>query len=83
MGRFIHHVPINDLRADTAELKNYIYYMSYAAQNVDTLFKLMTFAEPGQIPSGKLYWYGLWGGAPRVFIPNDANRSNKIHKESS
>ncbi len=29
-------------------------------------------AGPNQIPSGKLYWYGLFGGAPTVFIPNDA-----------
>jgi hypothetical protein len=24
------------------------------------------------IPTGKLYWYGLWGGAHRFFVPNDA-----------
>ena len=24
------------------------------------------------IPTGKLYWYGLWGGASGNFVPNDA-----------
>jgi hypothetical protein len=39
---------------------------------VDTLFQLLSKAEPAQIPSGKLYWYGLFGGAPTIFISNDA-----------
>ena len=47
-------------------------YWNYAANNVDTLFQLLSMAGPNQIPSGKLYWYGLFGGAPTVFIPNDA-----------
>jgi hypothetical protein len=63
---------ISDLRADTAELKTYINYWSYAANNVDTLFQLLSAHAPKEIPSGKLYWYGLFGGAPRSFIPNDA-----------
>ena len=63
---------VNDLSADTAALKDYIHYWSYAANNVDTLFQLLSMAGPNQIPSGKLYWYGLFGGAPTVFIPNDA-----------
>ena len=28
--------------------------------------------DPQNIPSGKLYWYGLWGGARGSFISNDA-----------
>ena len=63
---------VSDLSADTAELKNYISYWSYAADNVDTLFQLLSAHQPKEIPSGKLYWYGLFGGAPTFFIPNDA-----------
>jgi hypothetical protein len=33
---------------------------------------LLTGNDLKEIPSGKLYWYGLWGGAPRTFVPNDA-----------
>ena len=63
---------VNDLRTDTSALKAYIIYWSYASNNVDTLFQLLSKAEPSQIPSGKLYWYGLFGGAPTIFISNDA-----------
>ena len=63
---------LNDLRSDTSALKFYINYWNYASNNVDTLFQLLSKAEPAQIPSGKLYWYGLFGGAPIIFIPNDA-----------
>ena len=63
---------INDLEADTAQLKEYKRYMTYAVNNVDTLLALLYNNEPKDIPSGKLYWYGLFGGAPRTFIPNDA-----------
>jgi len=61
----------NDLSSDTTELKSYLKYMAYAAKNVDTLLQMMTTADPKDIPSGRLYWYGLWGGAPRTFISND------------
>ena len=63
---------LNDLRSDTTALNSYINYWNYASNNVDTLFQLLSKAEPAQIPSGKLYWYGLFGGAPTIFIPNDA-----------
>jgi hypothetical protein len=63
---------VNDLRTDTSALKAYINYWNYASNNVDTLFQLLSKAEPSQIPSGKLYWYGLFGGAPTIFISNDA-----------
>jgi hypothetical protein len=63
---------IDDLASDTAELKNYVKYVSYAANNVDTLLQLLSANNPTEIPSGKLYWYGLWGGAHRVFVSNDA-----------
>jgi hypothetical protein len=63
---------VNDLQADTSALTYYINYWNYASNNVDTLFQLLSKADPAQIPSGKLYWYGLFGGAPIIFIPNDA-----------
>jgi len=63
---------VNDLSADTAALKSYISYWSYAANNVDTLFQLLSVHPLNEIPTGKLYWYGLFGGATTVFISNDA-----------
>jgi hypothetical protein len=63
---------IKDLQADTTELGPYISYFSYAVRNTDTLMQLLAKSEPRNIPSGKLYWYGLWGGAHRYFVPNDA-----------
>ncbi len=63
---------LDDLKADTAELNAYYRYWDYASKNVDTLFQLLSANNPGQVPSGKLYWYGLFGGAPAIFIPNDA-----------
>lgn len=63
---------LKDLQEDTAQLRSYLDYFNTAANNVDTLMQLLAVAEPKDIPSGKLYWYGLWGGAHRFFIPNDA-----------
>jgi hypothetical protein len=63
---------VDDLASDTVELKDYAKYMSYAAYNLDTLMQLLSANKLGEIPSGKLYWYGLWGGAHRTFVPNDA-----------
>src|SRR5580698_6820345 len=63
---------LKDLEADTAQLKSYRHYFNFAANNVDTLMQLLTVSDPKNIPSGKLYWYGLWGGAHHYFIPNDA-----------
>jgi hypothetical protein len=62
---------LQDLREDTAQLKSYINYFDFAANNTDTLQQLLANAEPADIPSGKLYWYGLVGGAHRQFVPND------------
>jgi len=33
---------------------------------------LLSNNDPKLVPSGKLYWYGLWGGATRAFIPHKA-----------
>lgn len=63
---------VKDLTQDTMQLKSYREYFQYAADNIDTLMQLLARANPRDIPPGKLYWYGLWGGAPRFFIPNDA-----------
>jgi hypothetical protein len=61
-----------DLQEDTAYLKDYNGYFRGAVKNIDTLMRLLSVNNPSQIPSGKLYWYGLWGGAHRDFVPNDA-----------
>jgi len=63
---------VSDLRADTAGLTTYIANTEYAVHNVDTLMKLLSLYNPKDIPSGKLYWYGLFGGWPNTFLPNDA-----------
>jgi hypothetical protein len=70
---------ISDLTSDTADLKVYIKYTSYAVGNTDTLMQLLSANDPKQIPSGKLYWYGLWGGAHGAFVPHDAT----IHQMES
>ena len=62
---------IKDLQEDTIQLKSYRVYFNNAANNIDTLQQLLTNAEPRDIPTGKLYWYGLFGGARRYFVPND------------
>ena len=61
-----------DLGEDTAQLRSYRDYFGYSANNVDTLMQLLSGSEPKDIPAGKLYWYGLWGGAHKIFVPNDA-----------
>jgi hypothetical protein len=63
---------VNDLASDTLALRRYINYMSNADHNVDTLFQLLSAHQPKEIPSGKLYWYGLFAGASGDFVPNDA-----------
>lgn len=63
---------LKDLEADTAQLRPYRTYFDYAASNVDTLMQMLSSHDLKDIPTGKLYWYGLWGGAHRFFIPNDA-----------
>jgi hypothetical protein len=63
---------VNDLSVDTASLTGYITNTGYAVHNVDTLMQLLSVSNPKDIPSGKLYWYGLFGGWPNTFLPNDA-----------
>jgi hypothetical protein len=63
---------VSDLEADTTDLNAYIRYTSYASANVDTLMQLLAENDPQKVTSGNLYWYGLWGGAHRDFVPHDA-----------
>ena len=63
---------LKDLEADTAQLRPYRTYFDYAASNVDTLMQMLSSHDLKDIPTGKLYWYGLFGGAHGLFIPNDA-----------
>jgi len=62
---------LRDLQLDTAQLRIYRLYYNYSADNIDTLQQLLAHADPKDIPPGKLYWYGLFGGAHRNFVPND------------
>ena len=63
---------VSDLKADSVSLSRYITYTDDATRNVDTLMKLLALSDPKDIPSGKLYWYGLFGGWPNTYVPNDA-----------
>lgn len=63
---------VADLSADTVFLRDYRTYYATSSKHVDTLMQLLTSADIKTIPSGKLYWYGLFGGAFAYFTPNDA-----------
>ena len=62
---------LRDLQEDTVQLTSYRDYFDFAASATDTLQQIVANTEPANIPSGKLYWYGLFGGAHRYFVPND------------
>ncbi|HEY2583499.1 MAG TPA: hypothetical protein VGI43_16930 [Mucilaginibacter sp.] len=62
----------SDLKADTSVLNRYLKRLNYANANIDTLTKLLSTSDPRDIPSGKLYFYGLFGGVPLQFAPHDA-----------
>jgi hypothetical protein len=63
---------VKDLINDTSELAVYRHDLNYGANNIDTFMQILSKDDPNNIPSGKLYWYGLFGSIPRFFIPNDA-----------
>jgi hypothetical protein len=63
---------IEDIKADKAQLVSYNKYHTCATNNVDTFMHLLTTNDVKDIPTGKLYWYGLWGGARGIFVPDDA-----------
>src|SRR5689334_25133295 len=56
-----------DLKADTAQLEIYIKYYTISANYIDTFMNLLSEKDPDKIPSGKLYWYGLFGGSSGNF----------------
>ena len=61
-----------DLSEDTAQLNDYIVRMNIAANNVDSFLNLISYNDIQKIPTGTLYYYGLFGGSPNRFVPNDA-----------
>jgi hypothetical protein len=61
-----------NLQDDTSELKQAIFNYEIASRNLDTFLQLVTTHDFEEIPTGKLYWYGLWGGFLRGFESNDA-----------
>ena len=63
---------VADLKGDTATLKDFISYYGFAVKKSDTLMQLLSASEIKEITGGKLYWYGLSGGAKATFVPNDA-----------
>jgi hypothetical protein len=62
---------LKDLEQDTIQLRTYHQYFDFAANNIDTMQQLLSGADIKAIVTGKLYWYGLFGGAHRYFVPND------------
>ena len=62
---------LQDLQEDAAQLKSYRDYFDFAANATDTLQQLLANDDLADIASGKLYWYGLFGGAHRYFVPDD------------
>jgi len=62
----------SDLKADTVSLDKFLKRVDFGAANVDTLMQLLSANDPKDVPSGKLYWYGLFGGLQLVFAPHDA-----------
>ena len=62
----------SDLTSDTAKLKDYLGYYKFAKMNTDTVNKLIAGSDIRKITTGKLYFYGLWGGGQRIFKSDDA-----------
>jgi hypothetical protein len=63
---------IKNLETDIEELKQVVDHGQIASDYLDT-FLLLVYDNPiEKIPTGKLYWYGLWGGYLRGFESNDA-----------
>ena len=62
----------SDLKLDTAGLDGYLTYFKNAKTNIDTLMQLLGDNDPEKVPSGKLYWFGLYGGAYDIFTPHSA-----------
>lgn len=65
-------VMITNLRKDSTGLSQTITGGQHAVTYLDSFLILLYNNPVEKIPTGKLYWYGLWGGYFRVFEPNDA-----------
>jgi hypothetical protein len=63
---------VKDLAIDSLELTYAIRNGHYALTALDSFFKLVGQTDFRQVPTGKLYWYGLWGGYLRGFQSSDA-----------
>jgi hypothetical protein len=61
-----------NLQVDTAELIQIVHRGTYASNYLDTFLLLLSANDITKIPTGKLYWYGLFGGYLRGFQSNDA-----------
>lgn len=61
-----------NLSEDIVELKQMIYRGTFASAYLDSFLLLLSNNDISRIPSGKLYWYGLFGAYIRGFQPNDA-----------
>ena len=61
-----------NLQEDTAELKQIVHRGTYASNYLDTFLLLLSTDDITKISTGKLYWYGLFGGYLRGFQSNDA-----------
>jgi hypothetical protein len=63
---------ITDIRSDTATLRESIGRLSIARDNVARFLALVADPRPDTIPTGALYWYGLWCGYGPSFDADDA-----------
>jgi len=61
-----------DLKEDKTELTKYLKYYRFGSAATDTLIQLLSATDPKNIPSGKLYWYGLFGGLHGTFTSHNA-----------
>jgi len=61
-----------NLQRDTTELKRIISRNILATNYLDTFLSLAASDSLQNIPTGRLYWYGLWGGYYRGFESSDA-----------
>ena len=60
-----------DLNEDTNQLNLLIGRYNYGSNCVDSFIHLLATGDVKKIPSGKLYWFGLWGGFTNSFVSND------------
>jgi hypothetical protein len=63
---------IKNLVSDTLELNQINYRGEFADVYLDSFLTLISHNDFNKIPTGKLYFYGLWGGYMRGFESNDA-----------